>query len=203
MMRVHQTLPWSFAGSRHRAAALCACIISMSTPSFARAQESNDEPPLPPPPVEWKSFRLTLDGYLRVRAAERPIGQHVAIDLFFRTLADVHRSRSFGIILSGTGADGAVGLARLKEQGGVTIAQDPDDAEYDGMPLAAVHSGMVDFVLPVALMPQKLIDLWRNARSIILPPLEPSAVPAATVKTTTASALPASPHRSTGRSHAL
>ena len=133
------------------------------------------------------------DGYLRVRAAERPIGQHVAIDLFFRTLADVHRSRSFGIILSGTGADGAVGLARLKEQGGVTIAQDPDDAEYDGMPLAAVHSGMVDFVLPVALMPQKLIDLWRNARSIILPPLEPSAVPAATVKTTTASALPASP----------
>jgi two-component system CheB/CheR fusion protein len=110
-----------------------------------------------------------IDGYLRVRKAERPVGQHVAIDLFFRTLADVHRNRAFGVILSGTGADGAIGLARLKEQGGVTLAQHPDDAEYGGMPSAAVATGIVDFVLPVVEMPQKLIDLWRNAQAIVLP----------------------------------
>src|SRR6185437_7348377 len=63
------------------------------------------------------------DGYLRVTPAERPRGHHVAIDLFFRTLADTHRDKAVGIVLSGTGADGAVGIARIKEQGGVTIVQ--------------------------------------------------------------------------------
>ena len=58
------------------------------------------------------------------------------------------------MVLSGTGSDGAVGLARVKEQGGITMAQAPDDAEYDGMPRGAIATGMVDFVLPVAEMPR-------------------------------------------------
>ena len=112
------------------------------------------------------------DGCLCIANLERPIGKHVAIDLFFRTLADVHKERSVGIILSGTGADGTVGLARVKEQGGVTFAQRPEDAEYDGMPLTAISAGIVDFVLPASEMPQKLIELWRNARAIQLPPAD-------------------------------
>jgi two-component system CheB/CheR fusion protein len=110
-----------------------------------------------------------VDGLLIVGELERPRGQHVAIDLFFRTLAEVHRERAIAIVLSGTGADGAVGLARIKEQGGVTLVQSPGDAEHDGMPLAAIRTGAVDFVLPVVEMPQRLIELWSNAKIIELP----------------------------------
>lgn len=112
---------------------------------------------------------LMRDGHLSASKSERKRGELVAIDLFFRTLADAHRERSFGLVLSGTGGDGAVGLSRVKEQGGVTIAQAPNDAEYDGMPRSAIATGMVDLVLPVAEMPQKLIELWNNARTMQLP----------------------------------
>ncbi|XYJ11826.1 CheR family methyltransferase [Telluria sp. B2] len=111
-----------------------------------------------------------MDGLLLVDEIERPRGKHVAIDMFFRTLAEVHRERAVAIVLSGTGADGAVGLTRVKEQGGVTLVQSPGDAEHDGMPSAAIRTGAVDFVLPVVDMPQKLVELWNNARIIELPP---------------------------------
>jgi two-component system CheB/CheR fusion protein len=111
-----------------------------------------------------------VDGVLGLTEMERPRGAHIAIDIFFRTLAEVHRERSVAIVLSGTGSDGAVGLKRIKEQGGVTIAQLPADAEHDGMPEAAIATGIVDFVLPVVDMPQKLVELWENARAIELPP---------------------------------
>lgn len=83
----------------------------------------------------------TNDGYLRVTPANRRRGDHVAIDLFFRDLADVHKDHAFCVVLSGTGADGAVGLSRIKEQGGVTLVQTPDDAQYDSMPRAAIEIG--------------------------------------------------------------
>jgi two-component system CheB/CheR fusion protein len=118
------------------------------------------------------------DGYLRLSEPQPRHGRHVAIDLFFRTLADVHKERAFCIVLSGTGSDGTVGLARIKEQGGVTLVQAPEDAEYDGMPRSAIETGLVDLVLPVAEMPQKLIELWQNLRNISLPdyPEEDSAI---------------------------
>jgi two-component system CheB/CheR fusion protein len=110
-----------------------------------------------------------VDGMLVVKDLERPRGKHVAIDFFFRTLAEVHCERSIAIVLSGTGSDGSVGLSRIKEQGGVTLVQSPSDAEYDGMPNAAIQTNSVDFVLPVVEIPQKLIELWQNARIIQLP----------------------------------
>jgi two-component system CheB/CheR fusion protein len=110
-----------------------------------------------------------VDGSLQVKELERPRGKHVAIDLFFRTLAEVHRERSIAIVLSGSGSDGSVGLARIKEQGGVTLVQSPSDAEYDGMPNAAILTNVVDFILPVVEMPEKLIELWKNAKIIELP----------------------------------
>jgi len=110
-----------------------------------------------------------VDGLLLVEELERPRGQHVAIDLFFRTLAQVHRERAIAIVLSGTGSDGAVGISRIKEQGGVTIVQAPDDAEHEGMPVAAIRTGAADFVLPIVDVPQKLVDLWDNAKLIQLP----------------------------------
>lgn len=111
-----------------------------------------------------------VDSYLGLMRLDRPRGTHVAIDIFFRTLAEVHRERAVAIVLSGTGSDGAVGLTRIKEQGGLTLVQAPNDAEHEGMPEAAIRTGVVDFVLPVVEMPQKLIELWQNARTIELPP---------------------------------
>lgn len=119
----------------------------------------------------------TNDGYLRVTPANRRRGDHVAIDLFFRDLADVHKDHAFCVVLSGTGADGAVGLSRIKEQGGVTLVQTPDDAQYDSMPRAAIETGMVDLVLPAAEMPQKLLELWRTARQVRLPEIEDDTLP--------------------------
>jgi len=116
------------------------------------------------------NLHLTMmDSTLIVEELARPRGQHVAIDLFFRTLAQVHRERAIAIVLSGTGSDGAVGITRVKEQGGVTMVQAPGDAEHDGMPVAAIRTGAVDFVLPVGDIPQKLVDLWNNAKVIRLP----------------------------------
>ena len=109
------------------------------------------------------------DGQLVLSRPVRARGAHLAIDLFFRTLAEVHQERAIAIVLSGTGMDGAAGLARIKEEGGVTLAQSPEDAQYDGMPRAAIATGTVDFVVKAADMPQRLIDLWANAGRISLP----------------------------------
>ncbi|HEX8785314.1 MAG TPA: CheR family methyltransferase, partial [Telluria sp.] len=114
-----------------------------------------------------------MDGSLTVADMQRPRGQHIAIDAFFRTLAEAQWERALAIVLSGTGGDGAVGIGRIKEKGGVVMVQSPGDAEHDGMPMAAIATGLVDFVLPVAEMPQKLIDLWANAKQMELPALEP------------------------------
>lgn len=121
------------------------------------------------------------DGYLRLAELERPRGRQVVIDLFFRALATVHRERAFAIVLSGTGADGAVGITRIKEAGGVAFAQSPDDAEFDGMPRAAIDTGGIDWVMPVADMPAKLLELARNARAIELPLVDDVDEPLAAV----------------------
>jgi len=114
--------------------------------------------------------RLSMnDGYLRPLPPKPRKGGHVTIDLFFRDLADAHKEHAFCVVLSGTGSDGTVGLSRIKEQGGVTVVQLPEDAEYEGMPQAAIATQMVDFVLPVAEIPEKLMDLWSNAQRIDIP----------------------------------
>lgn len=117
------------------------------------------------------------DGYLSVTPAERGRGAPVAIDLFFRSLAEAHGERAISVLLSGTGSDGAVGIGRIKECGGITLAQSPEDAEYGEMPANALATGQIDIVLPVVDIPQKLIELNANARSITLPSadVEPSA----------------------------
>ncbi|MGH8153614.1 MAG: CheR family methyltransferase, partial [Rhodanobacteraceae bacterium] len=119
------------------------------------------------------------DGSLLVTPAERPRGRPVAIDLFFRTLADTHQEKAIGIVLSGTGTDGSVGIARIKEQGGVTFAQSPQDAEYEDMPRSAVASAQIDFVLPAPEIAAKLVALRDNTRSIRLPKVAPDGAPPA------------------------
>lgn len=110
-----------------------------------------------------------VDDYLRVRKAAKRNGPQVAIDLFFRTLADAQRERAISIVLSGVGSDGSIGLTHIKEMGGVTLAQSPEDAKFDGMPNSAIATGKVDIVLSASEMPQRLLELRDNARAIRLP----------------------------------
>jgi two-component system CheB/CheR fusion protein len=115
------------------------------------------------------------DGYLKVTEPAKPRpGRQAVIDLFFRTLAHAHKAHAIAVVLSGTGSDGAVGLRTVKEQGGIAIAQLPADAQYDTMPRNAIGTGVVDFVLPAEEIPQRVIQLWRNAQHIVLPPTDPA-----------------------------
>ncbi len=72
---------------------------------------------------------------------------HFPIDLFFQALAAEQGARTIGIILSGTGSDGSRGIQEISEAGGLVMAQDPKTAEFDGMPLNAIATGMVDLAL--------------------------------------------------------
>ncbi len=109
------------------------------------------------------------EGYLRVTPSERSPGRPVTIDRFFRSLADAHGPRAISVILSGSGSDGTAGIGRIKECGGVTLAQSPDDAEYGEMPQSAIATGLIDISLPVVDLAQKLVELWNNAQGIQLP----------------------------------
>ena len=79
------------------------------------------------------------------------------VDIFFRTLADEHGPRSIAVILSGTGANGSMGLKRIKERGGACFVQNPREAEFNEMPRNSIATNMVDEVLPVADIPAKII----------------------------------------------
>src|SRR5262249_6494724 len=75
-------------------------------------------------------YLVTVNGHLKLSEFEGERGKRVAVDLFFRSLADTHGPRAAAVILSGADGDGALGIKRIKERGGLTIAQDPDQAEY-------------------------------------------------------------------------
>ena len=79
------------------------------------------------------------------------------IDVFFRALADDQQDRAVGIVLSGTGTDGTLGLQAIKEAAGTTMVQNVQSAKYDGMPRSALATGLVDYVLPPSDMPAQLI----------------------------------------------
>jgi len=96
-------------------------------------------------------------GTLRLLEPSSPRGQRLPIDFFFRSLAEDRAERAICIVLSGTGSDGAHGLRAIKGAGGMAMAQEPASCEYDGMPVAAIATGLVDFVLRPAEMPAQLI----------------------------------------------
>lgn len=92
---------------------------------------------------------------------DEPRGKRAPIDLFFRSLAEQH-SGGFAIILTGAGADGAVGVKAIKEAGGIVLVQDPNEAEYASMPRSAIATEVADFVLPV----RELAGGWSNCCAI-------------------------------------
>jgi two-component system CheB/CheR fusion protein len=83
-------------------------------------------------------------------------GANTTIDSFLRSLAVSHGSDAIGVILSGTASDGTLGLAAIKGEAGITFAQEPSSAKYDGMPASAIASGCVDFILAPAFIAKEI-----------------------------------------------
>ena len=119
-------------------------------------QQAADGMPIEPehvyliPPGAYLSIRA---GALRLSQPRERHGARLPFDFFLRSLADELGERAICVILSGTGSDGSLGLKAVKEKGGLVIAQEPSEAEYDGMPRSAIMTGAVDLVLPVAEIP--------------------------------------------------
>lgn len=89
------------------------------------------------------------------------------IDRFFRSIAHVQKEHAVCMILSGTGSDGTSGMKAIKEAGGLCLVQDPDEADYDGMPRSAIQTGLVDVVDTVGALAQRLRSIQHDR-----PPVE-------------------------------
>ena len=97
------------------------------------------------------------DGMIVPSTVTRFEERRAPIDIFFRTLADTHDSRAVCVVLSGSGADGSMGLRRVKEYNGLVLVQDPQEAEFEEMPRNSIATGLVDFVLPAASIPNRIL----------------------------------------------
>ncbi len=117
---------------------------------------------------------MAIDGTGTLHLSPRPPGrgQPMPIDRFFRSLAE-NIDSPVGVVLSGTSSDGALGLRDIKDQGGITFAQDEQSAKYAGMPHAAAATGSADFLLDPAGIAQELVRVSKHIRA--LPEEEPPA----------------------------
>nr|WP_151180299.1 chemotaxis protein CheB [Hypericibacter terrae] len=98
------------------------------------------------------------NGVLHLSQPQARHGARLPFDFLLHSLAAEYGRRAVAVVLSGTGADGSRGLKAVKENGGFVIAQDPKDAGYDGMPRSAIMTGVVDLVLPIAEVPEALME---------------------------------------------
>lgn len=104
-----------------------------------------------------------LNGVLQLFEPTQPHGHRLPINYFFRSLAQDQAEKAIGIILTGTGSDGTLGIQAIKAEGGMVMAQSLNSSEYDGMPSSAIATGLVDYELPPSEMPAKLIDYITHA----------------------------------------
>ncbi len=102
----------------------------------------------------------TIDTHLRLSKLEEKRSERAPIDHFFRTLAQAHNGQAVGVILTGTGSDGTLGIREIQEKGGLTIVQDPEEAPFSGMPQSAISTGLVDMILPIDKIPSAIINYF-------------------------------------------
>ncbi|MDT8441184.1 MAG: chemotaxis protein CheB [Desulfuromonadales bacterium] len=115
-----------------------------------------------------------LHGALHLFEPTAPRGLRLPIDFFLRSLAEDLQERSIGVILSGMGSDGTLGLKAIKGKAGLVLVQDPATAKFDSMPRSAIAAGLADLVAPAEELSGKIIDYLRHTRSCVdaEPPLE-------------------------------
>ena len=112
-----------------------------------------------------------LAGALHLLEPAAPRGHRLPVDFLFRSLAQDQRERAIGIVLSGTGSDGTLGVRAIKGEGGMVMVQNPASTEFDGMPRSALATGLVDFELPAAEMAaQVLLYIAHAFGKNMLPP---------------------------------
>jgi two-component system CheB/CheR fusion protein len=121
-----------------------------------------------------------VDGKLHLITRPDDHRQFMPIDFFFRSLAVRSRNRAIAVVLSGTGTDGAEGIREIHEAGGITMAQEPQTARYDGMPRAAIATGVVDVVLSPGDLAGHMLQVATHpyVRQPPLPPSEETATAA-------------------------
>ena len=112
--------------------------------------------------IPENSILTTQDGVLKLAPRDRYSKRSMPIDIFFKSLAEVHKSFSIGVVLSGTAFDGTNGLKEIKEVGGVTIAQDPESALFKGMPQSVIDADAADYILAPEKIPSQLLHI-RNS----------------------------------------
>ena len=121
---------------------------------------------------------LTMeDGFIIVSPNVQVEDRRAPVDIFFRTLAASHGARAVCVILSGTGANGSMGLKQVKEHGGAAFVQNPREAAFNEMPRNAIATELVDDVLPVAEIPGRIIA-YKNSQGTIHIPAETENRPA-------------------------
>jgi len=115
------------------------------------------------PPGHFLAVRY---GVLHLSQPREPRHARLPIDFLIRSLAHECGPRAVAVILSGTGSDGSGALVALQQSGGSIIVQDPDEAEYDGMPRSAILTGLADAVLPLAQIPAELVRIAAQIASV-------------------------------------
>lgn len=112
------------------------------------------------------------DGHLRL-TPKNPHTLTLPIDVFFKSMAAHYGARSVGVILSGTGSDGTRGSAAINDAGGFLIAQEPENAKFDGMPRSAIATGLIDVVLPVDRIGPRILAFIQNQSRACLEAVAP------------------------------
>jgi two-component system, chemotaxis family, CheB/CheR fusion protein len=109
-------------------------------------------------------------GKLQLSIPNEPRGLRMPIDTFLRSLAEDQQANAIGIILSGTGTDGTLGLRNIMGAGGITLVQEPNTAQYSGMPASAIQAGYATQVLLVEKMPEALLAYARKILYVVNAP---------------------------------
>lgn len=108
-----------------------------------------------------KNMTISNGKLLLFEQAERKV-LNLPIDIFLKSLATDQEKNAIGIILSGTGSDGALGIRAIKEYGGIAMVQDDQTAKFDGMPRSSISTGMVDFILPPEKLAEELVNYVKH-----------------------------------------
>ncbi len=109
-----------------------------------------------------KNNMTIFHGQLYLTKQDHNRALNLPIDIFLRSLAADQEKKAVGIILSGTGSDGSLGIRAIKETGGMVMVQDPQSSKFDGMPKSAIATGIVDYILTADKLPQALIDYIKH-----------------------------------------
>jgi two-component system chemotaxis response regulator CheB len=112
---------------------------------------------------------LIEDGHVALSTGPRENGFRPSVDALFRTAAKAYRAQVVGVILTGLLDNGCAGLVSIKEHGGIAIIQDPEDAQFPAMPQNALRVVIPDYVLPLAKIPEKLVEMAKTAVPVLQP----------------------------------